>query len=363
MGTKIIMFMPSIEGGGVEKNFFIISNYLSNFKNISVITISNKYRGKFKKQIKFITYKSEFWDSLGRRTKYFLALILLIKEILKDKKINVFCFQANVYATIICKIFSIKIIIRSNSAPIGWSQNIIKKKMYKFFLNLSDKVLVNSREFKNDIKKNFNVKADYIYNPLNKDEIIKKSKMNSKKIFNKKCLKIISIGRFVDQKDQISLLKALKILNRKNLKFEAALVGKGYYKNKLINYIKLNKLNKKIKIIKFIDNPYPYLRQADLFILTSKYEGLPNVLLEAVTLNKFVISSDCRTGPKEILLNGKGGLLFKVGDFEDLANKILFFNKNKVECRKMSLKAKKYLDRFDYESNLGKYLKLTNYFI
>ena len=91
----------------------------------------------------------------------------------------------------------------------------------------------------------------------------------------------------------------------------------------------MNKLKKIIKIINPNKNVYNYLKSADLFILSSKYEGLPNVLLEALTLKKFIISSNCPTGPKEILLNGKGGLLFNVGNYHQLSEKILYYLNNK----------------------------------
>ena len=97
-------------------------------------------------------------------------------------------------------------------------------------------------------------------------------------------------------------------------------------------------------------------KKADLFILSSLYEGLPNVLLEALALNKFIISSNCPTGPSEILDNNKGGLLFKISDYEDLAKKILFFRSNKFDCLKKIKHAKKRLHRFDYNKNLEKYL-------
>ena len=65
--------MPSIEGGGVEKNFFIISNYLSyKIKEISVITVSKKYKKNFNKKINFISPSFDFFDKLGRRKKYFI---------------------------------------------------------------------------------------------------------------------------------------------------------------------------------------------------------------------------------------------------------------------------------------------------
>ena len=73
MSKKIIMFLPSIEGGGVEKNFFIVANYLCNFNKISIITISNIYRNKFNRKIEFISFKSLLWNRLTRKLKYFFA--------------------------------------------------------------------------------------------------------------------------------------------------------------------------------------------------------------------------------------------------------------------------------------------------
>ena len=109
----------------------------------------------------------------------------------------------------------------------------------------------------------------------------------------------------------------------------------------------------------FAKNPFTLIKQADLFILSSKYEGLPNVLLEALVLKKFIISSDCPTGPREILMNGKGGLLFKTNDYRDLSKKIIYFIKNKKKCGELLNFAIKNLDRFNYEKNLDKYYKLV----
>ena len=75
---RLIIFMPSIEGGGVEKNLFIISRYLvKKIKEKSLITVSNSYRKKFDKKIKFISPKNTFWDSIGRRKKFFISLFIL----------------------------------------------------------------------------------------------------------------------------------------------------------------------------------------------------------------------------------------------------------------------------------------------
>jgi glycosyltransferase involved in cell wall biosynthesis len=96
----------------------------------------------------------------------------------------------------------------------------------------------------------------------------------------------------------------------------------------------------------------------DVFILSSIYEGLPNVLLEAITLKKFIISSSCPTGPKEILSNGKGGFLFNPGNYKLLAKKIEMFYLNQKKLKNKSAYAYRTLYRFDYKHNLNEYLKI-----
>ena len=94
---------------------------------------------------------------------------------------------------------------------------------------------------------------------------------------------------------------------------------------------------------------------ANLFILSSKFEGLPNVLLEAATLKKYIISTNCPTGPREILKNGLYGDLYKVGDYKKLSKIIEKFKINSFYLKKINNNFKD-LKRFDYHKNLEKYL-------
>ena len=357
---NLVIFMPSIEGGGVEKNLFLISNYLSSkMKNIYLITASKKHKYKFNKNIKLIFPISNFWESQNRMLKYLICIFLLIKTIVSNRNSIIFSFQANLYSILIAKLFNIKIIIRSNSAPAGWSSNFFKTFIFKTLLKKADKIIVNSLDFKKQLYDKFKVSSECIYNPLNKFEILKLSQKkirisNSK---NKDEIKLINIGRFVDQKDQITLLKAINEIKGK-IKIKLTIIGRGTHKKMFENYIVKNQLKKIITIVGFQKNPYPLIKGAEVFILSSKYEGLPNVLLEALVLNKFVISSDCPTGPSEILSKGKGGLLFKIGDYKDLANKILYYSKNKKDCNKKLKYSRDQLYRFSYKNNLKKYFDI-----
>ena len=162
-------------------------------------------------------------------------------------------------------------------------------------------------------------------------------------------LNILSVGRLVVQKNQITILKALNLIKNKK-KFRFCLVGKGDEYNNLKIFINENKLNDQIKIINFKKNIYPYYHKADLFILSSLYEGLPNTLIEALTLGVPIISSDCKTGPQEIL-NKKHGVLFKIKDYKTLSRLILK-SKKKTKVRYVNDM------RFDFNHNLKKYENL-----
>ena len=357
---KLIIFMPSIEGGGVEKNLFIISNFLaSKLDNTLLITASRSFNSKFK-NLKIVNPKTNVENNPSRRLKYFFCLIELIKILLKERDYLILAFQANLYCTLICKFFKTKIIIRSNSSPSGWALNYLRKKIFNYFLKLPDKIIVNSNEFKKEYKKIFNLNTVCIYNPLNINFIKKNSKERIKYNFfkNYKKLKIIFIGRLVDQKDPITFVKALNIVKKK-IKFKAIIIGRGIYYYSLKKFVYDNNMVSNVKFVGWQNNPYKFLRRSDLLVLTSKYEGLPNVLLEAISLKKFVISSNCKTGPKEILDNGKGGDIFRTGDFEDLSRKIVYFDKNRIISKKKINFAYKRLDRFDLKKNLNLYLDIV----
>ena len=358
MQKKLIIFIPSIEGGGVEKNLFIISDYLKHkIKNISVITLSNRFKNRFLGKINFISPKADFWNSIGRRKKFFAGLFLLFLEILKDRNILVFSFQGNVYCTLLCKLLGIKIIVRSNSAPDGWSHNKLKYLVFKYVLGRADKIIVNSLDFKKKFRTKFKIHAECIYNPLNKNEITKKSKVKNNIKFDKNKLNIINVGRYTDQKDQLTLLKAVNRIKNK-IKFNLLLVGRGVEKDNLSKYIRENNLSRQVQLINFQKNPFNLIKSSDVFILSSLYEGLPNVLLEAQVLKKFIISSNCPTGPREILLNGKAGFLFNVGDYIKLSNLILCFSKNKKLLSKKISIGYKNLHRFDKNKNLNMYYQI-----
>ena len=103
MSKKLVLFIPSIESGGVEKNFFNICNFLSHhYKKIFVITSDTKFKNNFEKNVILISPKSNYWAKKGRLKKTIISLFLLIKHFF-NQEVVVFSFQSNIIAIVISK--------------------------------------------------------------------------------------------------------------------------------------------------------------------------------------------------------------------------------------------------------------------
>ena len=352
--NQIIFFLPDPKVGGVEKNFFLISEYLSKyFNNLCLITAKGLNK-KLNKKI-YIIEISKFWHKINRRFFFLICSIKLFFQCLNSKNSVIFSFQGNFYAILVAIILKKKIIVRSNLSPLGWKSSRFKIIIFKFLLSKADIIVVNSYDFKKQVKKIFNVNSEVIYNPLNLLQIHKDASYKKKITFyKKKTINLITVGRLVDQKNQIEIIKAIKKLGDFVTNYRLLIIGSGPKREELKKFIILNSLQKYIKII-FSKKATKYINMADVFILSSKYEGLPNVLLEAACLNKYIISSNCKTGPSEILKQYQYGELYDQGNIKQLSYKLNRLQKKKFNNKKRSVHK---LKLFDFNDNLKKYLRL-----
>ena len=245
-----------------------------------------------------------------------------------------------------------KLIARLNTAPHGWAHNYFKNIIYSYFIKKANTTIVNSIDFKKEIERRYLIKTTFINNPFDFDKISRLSNKKIKYPFQRK-INIITIGRLTEQKDQITLLRSILYLKNKD-KFRFTIIGKGKEKKNLYNFISKNKLKKYVRLLGYKNNPYPYIKKSDIFVLTSKYEGSPNVLVEARFLKKYIISTNCPTGPAEILKDYRQAKLFKIGDYKKLATLIDNFKLKKKNNIFKKIKS------FDLTSNCEKYIKLIN---
>ena len=158
-----------------------------------------------------------------------------------------------------------------------------------------------------------------------------KKNINKNKFF-------ISVGRLTKQKNFDYLINEFSdfTYKNKNKNFDLLIFGDGEDKEKLNQIINKKNLQNKIKLMGYSENVFQYMKEAEAFILSSLWEDPGFVLIESAMCNLFIISSNCKNGPKEILLNGKGGLLFESNQKGELKEKLdQFLNLN---CKKNKMK-------------------------
>jgi len=135
---------------------------------------------------------------------------------------------------------------------------------------------------------------------------------------------ILGAGRLTKAKDFQTLIRAFAIARRQT-EIRLVIIGEGEERSKLEAMVRDMGLNLVVDLPGFVKNPYPLFNRAHVFVLSSIWEGLPTVLIEALTCGTPVISTDCRSGPKEILENGRYGCLVPVGDHEKISAQILTY--------------------------------------
>ena len=132
---------------------------------------------------------------------------------------------------------------------------------------------------------------------------------------------VVAVGRLTEQKDFSSLLKAFAQVQRAR-PVRLIILGEGEERRALEMLVRQLGLSEDVSLPGFVANPYPYLVHASLFVLSSRWEGLPTVLVEALYCGVPVVATDCPSGPREILADGKYGLLVPVGDVGAMAQAI-----------------------------------------
>ena len=203
-----------------------------------------------------------------------------------------------------------------------------------------------------------------IYNPFNFNEIIKKSNMIDNLTKDEKLLikdnYICTVTRVDEhQKDLTTLILAYEkqYLNNK-IKDKLYIIGDGPSRDNLTELVKDKKLEKQILFLGKKTNPFIWMKKANVFILSSKFEGFGLVLVEAMVVNTFVISSNCKTGPTEILDNEKCGDLFAVGSVNELSDKLQYaLNNDKYRDNKIA-NATQNLERFNFNESINNLTRL-----
>lgn len=299
---KIVILINSLESGGAER---VVSNLLNNWiekYDCYLILIHNYKFYEIDKRVKIISLDEPKETSGFVKFSRLPILAYKLSKIIrinKFDKVLSFLTRAN-YINILSNIFiRHKMIINERAMPSLQYQYGINGKINRFLIKIlyskANLCLSNSYGNMVDLKNNFNVvKVDYIHNPFDLKMIEKLS--NSEIEIQRKRFTFTTIGRLDDGKNHKLIIKAIRELDA-----DLWIIGDGKLKKDLQKYIDDEKLNDKIYLLGKKENPFAYISKADCFVFASNHEGFPNVLVEALSCRLPIISTDCQSGPREIL--------------------------------------------------------------
>ena len=311
--------------------------------------------------LKKIPSQGFFFSRLKYLIIFFFSFIPLTKYLKKEKPDYLIIHLITSLPLIINYLFKLdtKIILRISGKP---QLNILRFFFWKIMLKKIEKISFPTKEtykyFKslNIVEKK---KLYLLYDPVLDSSQIKIQNKDTKKIFSKYKDYFLCIGRLTKQKNFSFIIECFSELINKNKNLKLLIIGEGENYKKLHNLIMEYNLQKNIFLIGYKKNVFNYLKKAKAFILCSLWEDPGFVLVEAIYANTFVISSDCPSGPKEIVGNKKG-ILFKNNSKKDFMKKFNYFETlDKFKLKKIKIKAKKNIKNYSlnhHSNNLTKLL-------
>jgi N-acetylgalactosamine-N,N'-diacetylbacillosaminyl-diphospho-undecaprenol 4-alpha-N-acetylgalactosaminyltransferase len=380
--SKVTFLINSFSSGGAEKVLSILSSELvkENYKVEIIFLEKNEFYHLPKKVKK--TYLSNFDGTQSGIIKLIQMPFLAYKLSKYIKKNNITIVQSHIfranYINVLAKLFGSNHkaqVVTTGRVSRYLEQGLLGKVNLFLISSLykrADLIISKAQGMENDMQKLFNFSnfKEVINNPYDikkirelKDEEVKDFNFRKDKLY------LISVGRLIKLKRNNDLIEALNLLDKK---YEILFVGHGEEKDNLEKLAKELNLERRVHFIGQVNNPYKYIAKCDFFINCSESEGFPNVLVEAMICGVPVISSDCVSGPREILAPdtdisfklekdfevAENGLLFPVGDVKSLVKSIMTIEDNINLKNQILVNASKRVNDFSLKNILEKYKKV-----
>ena len=326
--NNIVIVMPSLSSGGAERVISILANKWSE-KGYRVNLILWNAENRFyvvNKNINIIDLNFRYKNKIERFYKQLVVVYLLRKQLklLKPKFVLSFLSLNNIVTLISGLYLNITTIISERNNPKEISIDLSRKLFFiRNFLykNFAKGIICQTGLAKELISKEFpKIKIISIPNPI-KEIKIDRNHIEENLLLN--------IGRLHPQKGQLDLIDIVSKLKTKN--FKLVILGEGLLRNELEEKIKSLNLENQIFLKGAVNNIDYWLQRASIFVFTSKYEGFPNALAEAMISGVPAVSYDCETGPKELIKDSINGFLVKLNDKEDFTRRIdLLLDENEI---------------------------------
>ncbi|MDA7818278.1 glycosyltransferase family 4 protein [Sulfurimonas sp.] len=340
----------SLENGGAERVLSTLSNYFIKTNKVTILTFKNGTpyyklnKNIIVKSINSSNNSNNIFEAIKNNFITIINLTKTIKKINPDVVIS-FMTTSNILATISCKIINKPIII-SERVNYDIIRSKIWKNIRKFIYPFSDYLVVQSNY---DLEKYSFVKnTEIIYNPLFFNEPIE----------NKDREKfILAVGRLDKQKGFDILIEAYSKLDTD---FKLIIVGEGTERESLENLISRENLSSNVELVGRKSDIIDYYNRTSIFVLSSRFEGFPNALCEAMACGCPSIAFDCKTGPSNIIENGINGILVEPENVEKLSLAMKYLLEN-VELRnRLSDNAMRITEKLNIENIASQWGEIIN---
>lgn len=324
---NVAIVLPYLKAGGTERQASYIANFLQD-KGHSVTVVSIEKKGGF----------SELFDTdinflnIPFKKNNLFKIVYRLKRLIDRKEIDLVLSRAwntNMIAMLAAKISNIPFVLfLSSSVELG-DQFFVKRKLYSYCLKEAQKIISVSQASKKNCKYWLGVdgeKINVIHNGIDIKDINDQARDTINDYAEKAGVELVFVGRLIHRKGLDLVFDALTQIPE-DINFNLKILGKGPKLKEYQEEIEKKGVEGKVQFLGEKVNPFPYVNNADIFLLPSRSEGFPNALLEAMALGKTVIAADCNNGPREVV-NGENGTLVPVDDSKAIAEAILFYIKN-----------------------------------
>jgi glycosyltransferase involved in cell wall biosynthesis len=311
MKKNLAIVIPQLAGGGAERVASNLSLYLSDEKYNKFIIVYDNERVDYPYNGKLINLDIKASANPLGKIINFIRRINKLNKIKKEYGIDttISMLSGPNLINILTKKTD-KVIVSVRNFPSKTTIGLVDKLLIKLLYNKADLVVAVSKAIKNDLVKNFGIDKDkikIIYNAYDKEKIRELSlqaiEEKYKEIFNYPT--IITVGRLEEQKGHWHLIRAFKRVKEEIPEVKLVIIGQGGLEGYLKNLTIELKLDKDVFFLGFKNNPFKYIKKSTLYVFPSLYEGFPNALCEAMACSRPVISSNCKSGPIEILAPNK----------------------------------------------------------
>ncbi|WP_417248565.1 glycosyltransferase [Celeribacter sp.] len=321
----IAIYVPSLRGGGAERIMVILANGMAargHQVDLVLTQAVGPYLPEVADNVRIVDMKR------GRVLASLLPLARYLRRERPDAMLSALN-HANIIAILARKLArsSTRLIVSERNSLTSDSGGTVRKvirTLMRHFYPAADGVIAVSQAMKEELIKELHLPSEKVVaipNPIDFTALdpLARKRPDHPWFANGQPPVILAVGRLAPQKDFETLLKAFSLVHSRR-SVRLVILGEGPLRPELEQCAEQLGIADKTDLVGFKDNPFGWMSACDLFVLSSRHEGFPNVLVQAMACGARVVSTDCPTGPNEILEGGRWGRLVPVGDADALAN-------------------------------------------